>query len=160
MERPLPDVGESMLKSFDMVRSGQCVLIALMLGLMLFAVFGCASHSSRYATAHADLQRCNSFPCGGEIIYPTMVVSFQIDRTADDVFILSGTATPRVGQPGQKIDVAVLGVELARDITITDSFEVGLRGNVIGPPLTFRHEFTPSGGFDGVSFTADIHLAE
>lgn len=130
--------------------------------LLLFLVFiaGCGGHSSRHATAHAHIQRCGMFPCGGEVVYHTMEVEYLIKRATDDTFVLSGTLTPRGGPEGAKIDVAVLSFELSRDITITDSYEVPLEATVYGPPITFRHEFTPSGGFDGISFEWDVHLAE
>ncbi|WP_319471245.1 hypothetical protein [uncultured Pseudodesulfovibrio sp.] len=128
--------------------------------LLILAAGGCASHSSDHANARARVQACGSFPCGGEVIYPDMVINYEIQRTPEDEFILTGTAAPRHVQINRGIDLAILSVELLRDRTFTDTLSFPMIGNDLSQPLRFHKQFKPNGGFDGLTFNWDIRYTD
>lgn len=124
--------------------------------LLLLVLLGCAGHSTRHSSP-GKIAACGTFPCGGTIYNDDVVLNWEIQRTPAEEFILTGTLTSRRVPEGTPVDMAVISFELARDITITDSFSFPVVGRDLKTPLAFRHQFTPSGGFDGIQFTCDIH---
>lgn len=125
--------------------------------LVLFTLSGCAGHGSRHTEAY-HIQPCPTFPCGGDIYYRDMELSWEVQRTPDDEFILSGTIMPRGVPEGTKVEFAQMSVELTRDLTIFDSFSFPVVTREMTVPLTFKHRFKPTGGFDGLTFNWDIHI--
>lgn len=103
---------------------------------------------------------CRSFPCGGKAISGDMVLFFEIDRQPDLQFVLTGTLTPRNVPEGTPVELAVLSFELARDVTLFDSFSFPIVSRDMRTPLHFTHRFQPSGGFDGVKFNWDVRYAQ
>lgn len=134
--------------------------LALPLLLLLsLALVGCAGHSARHSS-RGKLSSCPSFPCGGTVYNDDMTLAWEIERTPSDGFVLSGTLAPRRLPEGTPVDMAVLGFDLARDLTLFDSFSFPIVGRDLKTPIPFRHRFTPSSGFDGIQFTWDIRYQE
>lgn len=125
--------------------------------LLLLVLAGCAGHSSRH-TQPERIQHCGSFPCGSESIFHDMILSWEVDRLPSDEFVLSGEIMPRGVPEGTKVEFAQMSVELARDMTIFDSFSFPIVTRDMRVPLRFKHTFKPSGGFDGLTFNWDLHV--
>lgn len=132
-------------------------LVLPVLVVIVLILFGCAGHSSRH-TQRYHIQPCVSPPCGSEIIYNDMILNWELERLPSDEYILSGTIMPRGVSEGTRVELAVMSIELARDITIVDSFSFPIVTRDMQVPLRFKHSFKPNGGFDGLTFNWDIHL--
>lgn len=125
--------------------------------LLIFAFFGCAGHSSRHTESY-HIEPCRSFPCGNQVEFHDMLLDWELQREPSDEFVLTGTIMPRGVPEGTKVEMAVMSVELARDVTIVDSFSFPIETRDMRVPLRFKHRFTPAGGFDGLTFNWDIHI--
>ena len=132
-------------------------LILPFLLLLLVTAFGCASHSSRYNRTER-IEPCPTFPCGAEIVHSDMVLNYVVHREPTGEFVLTGTLMPQGLAPGAQVDFIVLDFDLARDITLTDSYSFPVQGRTL--PFTFTKRFTPNGGFDGISFTWDVQYVK
>ncbi len=130
-------------------------LFLSLLIFLLFAVAGCAGQATRHVE-RARIERCLSTPCGAEIVYPDMVINYTIVREPSDEYVLSGTAMPRGMAATTQVDLAVISIELVRDVTIFESYSFPMIGRDLTEPLRFRKRFTPSGGFDGITLNWDI----
>ena len=123
--------------------------------LLLLLLAGCSVHPGRQVH-RVDIFPCGSFPCGDTIDFNDMTLAWEIQLLPSDDCLLTGTAMPVGVRPETGVDLAVLSVELIRDDTVADSFSFPMEGNNLQQPLRFSHRFTPSGGFDGVTFHWDI----
>jgi len=85
-----------------------------------------------------------------------MVIEYVINREPSDEYVLTGTAMPRGVPRTAKVDLAVLSIELVRDMTIFDSYSFPMIGRDLSEPLQFKKRFTPDGGFDGITFNWDV----
>lgn len=130
-------------------------LISSILILALFFTLGCAAHGSRHVH-RVQIQPCRSFPCGARIEFNDMELTYEIQLSPSGECLLTGTAMPRGVSPDTQVELAVLSVELIRDITVADSFSFPMEGTDLSRPLRFSKRFTPNGGFDGVTFHWDI----
>ena len=126
-----------------------------LLTFLLFVMVGCAGHATRHVNRDR-IEVCSSTPCGAEVVYPDMVINYTIIREPSDECVLSGTAMPRGMAATTQVDLAVLSIELVRDITIFESYSFPMVGRDLSEPLRFEKRFTPSGGFDGITLNWDI----
>lgn len=133
--------------------------VLLLLILPVFILAGCAGHSSRH-TERYHVQACRSFPCGDQVEYHDMEFDWELQRDPSGEYTLSGTLTPLGVPEGATADLAVMSFELARDLTIVDSFSFPIVSPDMRFPLKFRHRFTTSQGFDGLTFNWDLHIKE
>jgi len=127
--------------------------------ILLFLIAGCSGHSSRHANI-GKIYSCPTTPCGLEIANSDMIFDYVIVREPSDDYIISGTMSPRGVPDGTLVDMAVLSFELARDMTIFDSFSFPIVGHDLRTPIQFKQRFTPSGGFDGIIFSWDVRYVE
>ena len=127
-----------------------------LLTFLLFLMVGCAGHSTRHASNRARIERCTSAPCGAQVVYSDMVINYTIVREVSGEYVFSGTAMPRGVAPTTKVDLAVISIELVRDITIFESYSFPMVGRDLTQPLRFKKRFTPSGGFDGITLNYDV----
>ncbi len=134
-----------------------CRLTLPVLILLLLIMTGCAGHSTRH-TNRERIQACGSFPCGSEVIFHDMVLNWEVQREPTGECVLTGTIMPRGIHEGTKVELAVMSIELARDLTIFDSFSFPIVTRDMRLPLKFEHRFKPSGGFDGLTFNWDLHI--
>jgi hypothetical protein len=123
--------------------------------LSLFMIQGCAGNSARNIN-RAKVAPCFTTPCGGEVVSPDMIIKYEIIREVSGDYVLSGTAMPRGMPRTTQVDLAVLSIELVRDITIFESYSFPMSGRDLTQPLHFRKRFTPDGGFDGITLNWDI----
>jgi len=130
--------------------------LPLLLLLLLFA--GCTPHGTRHVP-EPDVLRCPSFPCGDEIESRTMNLVYEFDRDPSGDCLLRGTARPKDVPENEDLDFIVISVELLRDITVADSFSFPVPCQGPDRTVPFEKRFTPSGGFDGVTFHWDVQLA-
>ena len=123
--------------------------------LLLLLLAGCSVHPGRQVH-RVDIFPCGSFPCGDTIDFSDMTLAWRYSSCPRMTACSPARAMPVGVRPETGVDLAVLSVELIRDDTVADSFSFPMEGNNLQQPLRFSHRFTPSGGFDGVTFHWDI----
>lgn len=126
--------------------------------LLLLLLAACSAHHGRQVR-RVNILPCPSFPCGDTLRTDNMTLAWEIQLLPSDDCLLTGTAMPRGARPESRVELAVLSVELIRDDSVADSFSFPMEGEDLRRPLRFSHRFTPSGGFDGVTFNWDIHYS-
>jgi len=133
--------------------------ITLPLLLLLLFFSGCTPHGTRHVPV-PDIIHCGSFPCGDEIETPDMDLVYEFDLDPSGTCLLRGTATPRGLSVNEDLDFIVISVELLRDVTVADSFSFPVPCQGPDRPIPFEKRFTPSGGFDGVTFHWDVRYQQ